>query len=187
MTFNIELTGDWEQAREYLAAAPQDIDDALDAAVRALAEYFVGRIKKKIGSNVGPPNAKSTVMQKKRSKTLIDTGDMRNAVTVVDAGKHSAFIGIPRNASARRGGSIANLAEIHEKGRTIVQAMTPKQRRFLAALFKNAPPPTSSKGTGVIVIHIPARPFIAPVFEEEAPQAAERFGKLVLANLRSAR
>lgn len=38
-------------------------------------------IKEKIGSNIPPPNAYSTVFKKKSSKTLIDTGHMQQSVT----------------------------------------------------------------------------------------------------------
>lgn len=41
----------------------------------------VGDIQQSIGSNIGPANAPETVKRKGSSKTLIDTGEMRQRVT----------------------------------------------------------------------------------------------------------
>lgn len=38
-------------------------------------------VQQTIGSNLPPPNAPATVAKKKSSKTLIDTGEMRQKVT----------------------------------------------------------------------------------------------------------
>lgn len=197
----ITLTGEWEAAKMTMDGASEDIDQALEAAILALAEYFVGRLKKKIASNVPPANSGLTIMQKRSSKTLINSGDMRNSVTTVVQDKHNVFVGIPRTVSARGAksgvgfkavsssqaklGSVANLAQIMEQGRTIVQRVTDKQRRFLHATLgkKASKVPSGQPSSGVIVIHIPPRPFIKPTFDEELPGAPARFQKLFLANL----
>lgn len=55
----------------------------VEGALNRLGLMAVGDIKDSIGSNVPPPNAPSTVARKGSSRTLIDTGNMRQAVTFV--------------------------------------------------------------------------------------------------------
>lgn len=43
----------------------------------------VDRVKMKISSNIQPPNSAATIAKKKSTKTLIDTGAMRNSVHYV--------------------------------------------------------------------------------------------------------
>jgi hypothetical protein len=68
------------------------LEDGIDRAVEEkntkpdfylarLGEKMVGDVKLTISSNMPPPNAEATIKRKKSSKTLIDTGAMRNAVT----------------------------------------------------------------------------------------------------------
>lgn len=47
----------------------------------------VDRVKKKIGSNIQPENADSTIARKKSSRTLIDNSDMINSVNALVRGK----------------------------------------------------------------------------------------------------
>lgn len=53
----------------------------INSALRRLGMIAVGDIQDMISSNVPPPNAPSTVRRKGSSTTLIDTGNMRQAVT----------------------------------------------------------------------------------------------------------
>ena len=178
----IKRVGDWKKAKEVLEAAPADLEQALQAAMLALGNFLAGKIKQKIGSNIPPPNSPFTLMMKRSSKTLINKGDMRNSVGVVRTGKWSAFVGIP--ASNAQG---VKIAQVHEEGRVIVQRMTAKQRAFLHATLgkKASRVRTGAPSTGILVIHIPARPFIKPVFDEFGGDAGrERFGSYVLQNLR---
>lgn len=50
-------------------------------ALSLLGEYSVGLIKQRIADGIPPPNAPSTIRRKKSSKPLIDTGQLRNAIT----------------------------------------------------------------------------------------------------------
>jgi hypothetical protein len=155
----VKLVGSWKQAQKMLAASPSTFDRALKKVVHEQAEQLAASIRKNILRNTPPPNAASTVALKGSSKTLVKSGEMANSVQISWHGKFSAIIGIP--ASAKK--ALARLADIHEHGRVIVQQMTDKQRKFLHARF---PGMGSGTGTGIIVIHIPARPFIKPAFEE---------------------
>ncbi len=174
---HIQLTGDWTKAQAALHGSPQDIDQAMHAAVMGVAEYLAGKIKKKIGSNVPPPNSPFTLLMKKSAKTLIDNSDMRNAIGVIPVGRHNAFVGIPA------AGGMARLADIQENGRTIVMRMTPKMRKFLHATLGQRVSKVGS-GNGILVIHIPPRPFVAPTFAEEGSTLEARFKRLFIANLK---
>lgn len=169
----VKLVGDWKLAQRVLSTAPAAFDRALKKAIGEEAERIAGGIRKKIASNVPPPNAQSTVLLKHSSKTLIASGEMQKTVQVIWKGKYQAFVGIP--ASARKG--LARLADLHENGRVIIQQMSDKQRKFLHALFKGIGAGTG--GSGIIVIHIPPRPFIKPVFDDYASGADKKFLKAV--------
>lgn len=57
------------------------------AALGILGERHQRRVRRKIGSNMAPANSKSTMRQKKSSRTLIDTGAMLNSVNYLVRGK----------------------------------------------------------------------------------------------------
>ncbi len=50
-------------------------------AIGLLGAYLQGKIRAKIDSNVPPPNAPSTIAAKGSSHTLIDTGNLKQAIT----------------------------------------------------------------------------------------------------------
>ena len=50
------------------------------AALSAIGMKHTDRVKRKIGSNIQPPNHPETIRRKKSSRTLIDNGDMINSV-----------------------------------------------------------------------------------------------------------
>lgn len=172
----IKLTGDWVQAQAILNALPKDLDNAIQSAIEGEAQVLRSAIVRHLGK-VKPGLSPFTGMTGKRkgSKPLIDTGEMRNSIGVV-MGHHEAFIGIPRSSGGYR------LADIHEKGRVIVQRMTDKQRRFLHATIGRKASKVGS-GTGVLVIHIPARPFVAPAFAEQRPKIPARLMARIVAAL----
>ena len=172
----VKLVGDWKMAKRVLETAPAAFDRALKATIGAEAERIAGGIRKKIYSNIKPPNQPSTITLKGSSKTLVASGGMAQSVQLVWKGKFQVFIGIP--AQAKKG--VARLADINEHGRVIVQHMTDKQRKFLHAKF---PSYSGGTGTGIVVIHVPARPFIKPVFEEYEQAGKPKFLKALGENL----
>ena len=59
----------------------------VERLINLLGEQVVGDIKEKIANNIPPPNTEGTIRRKKSTKTLIDTGVMRNAITFEIIGK----------------------------------------------------------------------------------------------------
>jgi hypothetical protein len=168
---SLKKTGDWKLAEAILKSAPADVHEAIKKAVAQEARAFEAKIKQKIFR--GPFKPLASKRANGSSKPLMKTGALRAAVGVVQVGTE-AFIGIVRGAPGHDGKTY-HLAEVHEFGTTIVQRMTPKQRRYLfGVVFKGSAGTGTGKGTGIIVIQIPARPFIRPVFDEHGPGTEER-------------
>jgi len=123
------------------------------------------------------------------TKALLVHGDLRNSITVTKDGDR-VFVGVLRTARNRSGKSLVDIAALHEHGsRPIVLRLTPKARAFLHAAFRHAGldgPGSGQPSTGIAVIQVPARPFLAPVFEKcaQPDQIARRFLERVVAHLR---
>ena len=122
------------------------------------------------------------------TKALIVQGDLRNSITVVKDGDR-VFVGVLKTARNRAGKSLADIAALHEHGsRPIVLRLTPRARAFLHAAFRHAGldgPSSGHPSTGIAVIQVPARPFLAPVFEKYAQpeQISRRFLERVASQL----
>ena len=196
---DIRRIGDWKLADRILRTASSDLGKAIDEALDQEGEFFVGKIKQYMRTGAFAPLSPNTLAVMgggggrdtrgrfkagrggHGGKPLFRSGDLRNSVTKVKAGAGAIFIGVPRNAPSKAGRPLVNIADVHERGATIVLRMTPAMRRFLfARLPKQIGPRLPgghfySKSTGIIVIKIPARPFIAPVFAEFGPTTHERF------------
>jgi hypothetical protein len=107
-----------------------------------------------------------------RTKALIDRGDLRNSIQVKKF-RGGAFVGALRAKRSSSGKSLADIAAVHEFGsKPIVIRMTDKMRRFLMAAFRQR---KSTRGIGVgegspssIVLRVPPRPFLRPVFDKYA-------------------
>lgn len=82
---------------ENLSGIKQDMDRrysqvvegklTVDKALGLIGLRHQDQIKDKIGSNLPPPNAPATIEAKGSSKTLIDTGAMKNSVHYLVRGK----------------------------------------------------------------------------------------------------
>lgn len=199
----MKLIGSWDQTQKILAAAPADLKQARTKALLQEALYLLNELRKNF-KKVQPPNAKSTIRDKGSSKPLVNHRDMYNSMQIVPAKPvDEVFIGIPASAKSRgsgggrntkgqftksaKGAEIVRLVEIHEFGKTIIQQMTAKQRAYLHAKLgkQGGSAGGGGSGTGVIVIHIPPRPFIKPTFEQNPPEKiAERFLERLIANLK---
>ncbi len=183
MGFTLTFAGAWAQASRITQTMAAKFERATDRAVMKEAHRLRGLIIRNVTGGGGPsgapfaPLAPSTIVMRMfkfrfgGTKPLTHTAALRNSISVVKLGK-SVFVGVLRKAS-KKGVNIAELMEFGSKQYTI--KMSPKMRRFLMKAFRNAGLVSSgskgSKGGGVLVIRIPARPFVGPTVDKEAKPA----------------
>ncbi len=103
-------------------------------------------------------------------KALIVRADLRNSVTIKPMAA-SVFIGILKTARSKDGSRLANVGEAHEEGRTFIMRATPKILALLHIAAREGGVATpgmrgSTAAPSILIIKIPARPFIAPVFKK---------------------
>ena len=138
----MSLTGNWKKASLAFARLPTEVKQAVVEQTKKNALFLVREIKQGIISQApgGIPFKKlkdATKKRKKSSKALIDHGDLLRSVNVTYLkGGFIAFVGIKRGVKHKGGVETYNLALIHENGTT--------------------------KNGG----HIPARPFIRPIWRK---------------------
>lgn len=190
MTIRITKVGDWDVARRFVSTASRRFREAVDKAVLQEAQFFRTKIVEGIreqapGGQSFAPLAPTTLAVRRfvgfrGTKALIRRGDLRNSIVVVkQAG--GVFVGVLRTAKGKAGQPLVNVAAVHEFGsRPIVLKLTPKARRFLHAAFRNAGLDSAAAdrpSVGIAVIHVPARPFLRPVFEKygQPEDVAQRF------------
>ncbi len=176
--------GAWPLARRILRTSPQRVQRALDIAVQQEAHYFRQRVVEGMreqapgGQQFKPLAPLTLALRKLRgfggSKALLVRGDLRNSITVQRLGSGTAFVGVLRTAKGRNGQPLANIAELNEYGsRPIIIRVTQKMREVLgmAARLMGKESPRQSGGDGgsssnIMVIRIPARPFLRPIAEK---------------------
>ena len=182
----VSRTGDWARARRLLTAAPQRLQAAIGTAVRQEAHALRNDIVQGLtsqapgGEPLKPPSPLTIAARQLEgfggSKALIVRGDLRNSITVIVQGDE-AYIDVSRSARSKDGASMVDLAKLHEfGGPPVIIPITPKMRRFLFALLRKAgKEPTGGGGRGVIVVQVPARPFLRPAFDKFREGASRRF------------
>lgn len=174
-----QLFGDWKRATEVVDTMVGRYHLALKKATLQEGHYLRKQMLdyiKTSGDGTMKPLAASTLAVrrfkgKNGTKPLIVTGGLRNSITVKSlAGGDAVFIGILSSAEQGR----VKIAEIAERGITIVMPYTPRAHRFLMAAFRNAGLAGEESGasrTSIVVIRIPPRPIVAPVMEKHAQPA----------------
>ncbi|MCA9561164.1 MAG: hypothetical protein KC583_21595, partial [Myxococcales bacterium] len=91
-----------------------------------------------------------------------------------------AFVGVLRSARGSDGQTLVNVAQVQEFGKTVVVQLTPKARRFLMMVLREAGiEPSAGGGKGIAVVRIPARPFLRPVFDKLSKDAPARVTRRV--------
>lgn len=184
---------------QLLATGSERVQAAVDKAALKEGQFLRTKIVEGIreqapGGRAFTPLAPTTLAIRKftgfgGTKALIVHGDLRNAVTVTRDGDR-ILVGVLRSARNRAGRPLVNIAALNETGsRPIVVRLTPKARAFLHAAFRRAgldAPRPGQPSTGIAVLRIPPRPFLAPVFEKYAQpgQISRRFLDRVAAQLR---
>lgn len=182
----VSRTGDWARARRILTAAPERLKAAIGTAVRQEAHALRNEIIQGLtnqapgGEPLKPPSPLTIAARQLEgfggTKALIVRGDLRNSIIVFVHGDE-AFIGVSRSARSKDGESMVDIAKLNELGGPpVIIPITPKMRRFLFALLRQAgKEPTGGSGRGVIVVQVPARPFLRPAFEKFREGASKRF------------
>jgi phage gpG-like protein len=194
----VKKIGPWSHVAKLLATAPQRMQAAFDKALLQEAHFLRTKIVEGIreqapGGRAFTPLAPTTLAIRRfrgfrGTKALLVHGDLRNSITVVKDGDR-VLVGVLRTARNRAGKSLVDIAALHEHGsRPIAIRLTPKARAFLHAAFRHAGldgPSSGQPSTGIAVIQVPARPFLAPVFEKYAQpeQLSRRFLERVAAQI----
>ncbi len=184
---SVRKTGDWALARRLLTGAPRKLKAAVGTALRQEAqllrkEIVQGITKQAPGGKAMKPLSPLTLAAREMkgrggTKALMVRGDLRNAIAVVVKGDE-AFVGVPRKARSEDGKALVDVAKVQEFGAgPILIPMTPAMRRFLFALLRKAGKASKGNGTGrgVVVVNIPARPYLRPAFERFSKVAPKRF------------
>jgi len=192
----IRKVGAWGKTFKTLLAIPARVKAASHIAVMREAHLMRREIVQGIGK--GAPGGKKftplsplTIATRRHrgfrgTKILQETGTLKNSITVVSPRKGTAFVGVLRSATGKDGRPLINIAQVHEFGsKAIVIRKTPEMIAMLHIMFRKAGVP-EKPGTGrsVIVIKIPPRPFLQPVFDKLAPGAGERVQQAMIAALR---
>ncbi len=192
----VKKIGPWTRVGQLLASAPRRMQAAFDKALLQEGQFLRAKVVEGIreqapGGRAFAPLAPTTLAIRKfrgfrGTKALLVQGDLRNSITVVKEGDR-VLVGVLRTARSRDGKSLVDIAALQEHGsQPIVMKLTPKARAFLHAAFRHAGLGGSSvRSTGIAIIRIPARPFLAPVFEKYAQpdQVSRRFLERVASQL----
>ena len=195
---NIKKIGSWAEVERLLATGSRRVAAALDKATLQEGHFLRTKIVEGIreqapGGRPFLPLAPTTLAIRqfrgfRGEKALLVQGDLRNSITVVKDGDR-VLVGVLRTARNRAGKSLVDIAALQEHGsRPIVMRLTPKARAFLHAAFRHAGldgPSSGQPSAGIAIIQIPARPFLAPVFEKYAKpeRISRRFLERVAAQL----
>lgn len=142
-----------------------------------------------------------------RGRPLMVTGDLRNSHSVVEEDDETVFVGVHRTARSKgtrgrdkqgrftragAGKGMVSLAAVHEFGsRPIYINTSPTSakgrriRKFFIWLFKKTRGRIKPlrKNTVGIVVRIPPRPWIGPIWEQEADRAAQNITNDTIAAL----
>ena len=135
--------GQWDLARAVTHRMGERARLAMRKANKQEAQLFRALVLRAFNSR-GRTNGKAwtplkpaTKKRKGSSKPLIDTGDLRNSIAVVDRGSQ-IFVGVPNLARNKQGEALTSIAAVHEFGKTIAQ----------------------KRGDSLVVIQIPERSFL---------------------------
>ena len=178
---SVRRTGDWRRAEQLLRRGGKGLAGGVGRALLAeghalRAEIVRGIDRQAPGGTPIRPLAPVTLAERRLrrflgTKALVRTAELRNSFAVVRRGG-VVMVGIPGRAGA---GLIAR-AEAQEYGtRPTVVLMTPRMRRFLAAVYADAGRAEGGGGTGVAVLQVPPRPFLRPAIAVFQVGAGRRF------------
>lgn len=175
--------GDWGKLGRLLHRLPTRLEIATKKALRKEAQFLRRQMVEGIKDQAPAgkkflPLAVTTLAVRKfkgfnGTKALIRTGELRNSIQVVEA-KEGVFIGVHSMTKAKNGRDMVDIATIHEFGAgPFTVTVTPKMRKFLMAAFRKAGlHGPYGKGNGLMILKIPKRPFVGPIFEKHGHGAS---------------
>lgn len=163
-------TGPWRLAQKIMSPKlPFATHRAVERAVLQEAQYFRKKVVEAFNTSgasngkVWTPNKATTIRSKGKSKPLIDKGDLRSSIAVMQQGP-AIFVGVSNNKRHRDGQLLIDIASVHEFGKIIAVTITPKMLAFLHANAEKIGLGLGSGGTlavgKVMLIEIPKRSFL---------------------------
>ena len=195
----VKLTGDWDRALNGMAGFEQALNRAAHRRLAKEAQGLVTEIKNGIqnqapGGDPFKPWSKWTVAfhqfpppgranDKGKNKILQQSNTLMNSVIAVVNGL-KAWVGVKRMTA---GG--VNIARVHEFGMgPIIIPYTDKMHRMLMAVGSRAGIFAGQVPTGprkhVLMIRIPARPFLRPAYKVWHKGLADRFKTGIATDMR---
>ncbi len=193
----VKKVGSWDLARALVnKGTPDRLRAATLMALRQEGHALRGRIVKGFreqngGGKKWQEPSELTLARRRLDgfrgrKALLRRADLRNAISVeVVESKLEVFIGVPRKARAKHRdpgakGDLVDVAKIHEFGAgPYAIRITEPMRKFLGKLYREAGTTgrrgSGGGGAGVVVITIPARPFLGPAFAKHKIGIGNRF------------
>lgn len=142
-----------------------------------------------------------------RGRPLMNTGDLRNSHSVVEVNSDTVFVGVHRSARSKgtkgrdkagrftragAGKGMVSIASVHEHGSKPIyidtsptSAKGQRVRKFFRWLFiktRGRIKPLKKSTVG-IVVRIPPRPWIGPIWEQEQDQSARNITRETIAGL----
>ena len=190
----IVKTGPWAEVRKALKSGGGELKEALRKSVLQEAHYLRAKVVEGIkeqapGGEKFVPLAPTTLATRKSdgfggAKALIvHTPGLHDSITVSEHGE-SVFVGVLRSARGADGAELANVASIHEYGAgPFVIRVTEAMRRYLMGMLREQGlldgSGSGTMASGFLVIRIPPRPFLGPVWRQEAQPASKLEDRLV--------
>lgn len=178
----VEKVGQWPEVRNAMNLAGTRMGKAISLAIKQEANFLRDEIKSNLksgGTKYGKGFkrlAKNTLAARKiarirSTQPLKAKSKLINAIRTHRKGKNSYFIGVSNKVRASKGGRLADVAQKNEEGAKIIidtAKVGGAYLRFLGYLFSKSGGSGSGgrKGRRIIVINIPARPFIQPVYDK---------------------
>lgn len=186
MVITTKRTGAWREVGNLLKNGPPVIRRGVKTQVIGMAEEIRDKIVEGIrtqapGGKPFKPLEQDTLAARRRRRfngplALIGSQAenlIKSVVVKKRGGGLIVNVGVFSKKKTRRGATVYGVGEMNEYGKTIKRRLTPKMRRFLHAFFrKEGLLKEGNSKKGLMLITIPARPFIDPVVKKYGRRAA---------------
>jgi hypothetical protein len=184
---NVRRVGSWALAARVLQRTARNLERSIGAALSEEAQALKTEITRGLttqspgGQSLARPSPITLAGRKLEGvggqRALLATLELRRSISAIVRGL-GAFVGVPKDARGSDGRSLVRVGEVQEFGhQAFVIRLTPAMRRFLGVLRRRVrgSAPSGRSSSGVIVVRIPARPFLRPAFARFARGSQVRF------------